>query len=93
MNWADWYTDTVDIYRVTTYKQGNLTRRERGEALYTGVPCRVYQSDSKAINMTQTAADIRQDDKLAAGRGWGGRGRTSGPSPPTPTSTMSRSGP
>lgn len=65
MNWADWYTDTVDIYRVTTYKQGNLTRRERGEALYTGVPCRVYQSDSKAINMTQTAADIRQDDKLA----------------------------
>ena len=25
MNWNDWYTDTVDIYRVTAATQNNLT--------------------------------------------------------------------
>lgn len=64
MNWADWYTDTVDVYRAVPYLDGGLTRQRREQVL-SAVPCRVYQSDSKAINMTQTAADIRQDDKLA----------------------------
>ena len=26
---AGWYTDTVDIYRVSAQKQGNVTRQER----------------------------------------------------------------
>lgn len=64
MNWADWYTDTVDVYRVTDVQDGALTRHEREQVL-EGVPCRIYQSDNRAINMTQTAADIQQQDKLA----------------------------
>ena len=64
MQWKDWYTDTVDVYRVTDVKDGALTRHEREQVL-EGVPCRIYQSDNRAINMTQTAADTQQQDKLA----------------------------
>lgn len=64
MNWADWYTDLVDVYRVTSKSDGNLTRHER-ERASGAIPCRVYQIDSRAINMTQTAADVRQENKLS----------------------------
>lgn len=64
MNWTDWYTDTADVYRVAPKLNGNLTQHER-EQVCKAIPCRLYQSDSKAINMTQTAANIRQEDKLA----------------------------
>lgn len=64
MNWCDWYTDLMDVYRATEVKEGNLTRQERLQVL-ENIPCRIYQSDNKAINMTQTAADIHQEDKLA----------------------------
>lgn len=45
-------------------KNGNLTRQERQQVL-TGIPCRIYQSDNKPINMTQTAANIQQNDHMA----------------------------
>ena len=64
MNFKDWYTDTADVYRAAEVKDGNLKRHERQQVL-TAVPCRICQSDNKAINMTQTAADIRQEDYLA----------------------------
>lgn len=64
MNWADWYTDTVDVYRVTDVQDGALTRHDR-ELVVQNIPCRIYQSDSRAVNMTQTAANIQQQDKLA----------------------------
>nr|DAM72205.1 MAG TPA: hypothetical protein [Caudoviricetes sp.] len=64
MNFLDWYTDMVDVYRVVPTKDGDLTRQERQRVLQA-IPCRVYQSDSRAINMTQTSADVRQEDKLS----------------------------
>lgn len=64
MNWIDWYTDLMDVYRVQTTMDGNLTRNERVKVL-SAVPCRIYQSDSKAIKMSQTSSDIHQEDKLA----------------------------
>lgn len=64
MNWTDWYTDTMDIYRVQDAQDGALTRHER-QQVRTGIPCRVYQSDNKPINMTTTAADVQQNDHLA----------------------------
>ena len=64
MNFADWYTDLMDVWRVQTVMDGSLTRHEREQVL-EGVPCRIYQSDNRAINMTQAAADIQQQDKLA----------------------------
>lgn len=66
MNWADWYTDTVDIYRVTDVADGALTRHER-QLVAEGVPCRVYRSGDNPIRMQQTAANVQQTDKLACG--------------------------
>lgn len=64
MNWQDWYTDLMDVWRNTPAKDGNLTRQERQQVL-AGIPCRIYQSDNKPINMTQTAANVQQNDHLA----------------------------
>lgn len=64
MQWKDWYTDLMDIYRVTEVQDGALTRHERDQVA-ADIPCRIYQSDSKAVNMTQTAANVQQQDKLA----------------------------
>lgn len=64
MNWADWYTDTVDVFRNVAYLDGNLTRQRREQVL-TAIPCKVYQDNDRPINMTQQAANIRQDSKLA----------------------------
>ena len=63
MNFADWYTDTVDIYRVSSTTTNNLTKNTR-EPVSTGIPCRIYQSDNQPINMEQTAAYIKQADRL-----------------------------
>lgn len=63
MNWTDWYTDTMDVWRNVTVQDGNLTRQERQKVL-TGVPCRVYQSDNKPISMSQTASSVSQNDHL-----------------------------
>lgn len=66
MNWADWYTDTVDIYRVTDVADGALTRHER-QLVAEGVPCRIYRSGDNPIRMSRQAASIQQTDKLACG--------------------------
>lgn len=63
MNFQDWYTDTVDIWRVTPTTTNNLTANALAE-LYSAVPCRVYQSDNQPINMEQTAAHVKQADCL-----------------------------
>lgn len=66
MNWANWYTDTVDIYRVTDVADGALTRHER-QLVAEGVPCRIYRSGDSPIRMSRQAASIQQTDKLACG--------------------------
>ena len=63
MNYADWYTDRMDIYRNTPSLDGALTSLEP-ELLYEDIPCRIYQSDKKSIKMEQTAAHIEQSDSL-----------------------------
>lgn len=63
MNFQDWYTDTVDIWRVTPTTTNGLTTNTR-EQIYTGIPCRIYQSDNQPINMDQSAAYVKQADRL-----------------------------
>lgn len=63
MNFTDWYTDTVDVYRVQNQTTNNLTTQER-VPVSTGTPCRIYQSDNQPINMQQDAAYIKQADRL-----------------------------
>lgn len=64
MDYGQWYTDTVDVFRVVPVKQGNLTRNERQQVL-TAVPCRIYTADDKVPSMTQTSANIKQTQKIA----------------------------
>lgn len=64
INWTDWYTDTMDVWRNVEVKDGSLSRFERQQVL-TGIPCRIYQSDNKPISTSQTAASVNQSDHLA----------------------------
>ena len=64
MNWSDWYTDTMSIYRVQETMDGNLTRHERVQ-VSENIPCRIYQSDNRPINMAETAANLKESDHLA----------------------------
>ena len=63
MNFQDWYTDNVDIWRVVPATTNHLTKYPLTQ-LYTAVPCRIYQSDNAPINMKQTAAHVKQADRL-----------------------------
>lgn len=63
MNFRDWYTDTVDIYRVQQTLDGALTRNERAPVA-TAVPCRVYQMSISPIEMSLSAATVKQDNWL-----------------------------
>lgn len=64
MNFKDWYTDTVDIYRVVQAQEGKLTRQKR-QLIQAGVPCRIYRTDKKAPFMQQTAAYSREENQLS----------------------------
>lgn len=63
MSFSDWYTDTVDVYRVENQTTNNLTTQQR-VPISTGTRCRIYQSDNQPINMQQDAAYIKQADRL-----------------------------
>lgn len=64
MNWQDWYTDAMSVYRVREVLDGSLTRHERA-LVSENIPCRIYQSDNRTVNMTETAADLKESDHLA----------------------------
>lgn len=66
MNWMDWYTDTADVFRNEKVTENSLTRMERRQ-VFSGVPCRVYRTQPKGVQMSKTAASITQTDKLACG--------------------------
>ena len=65
MNYADWYTDRVDILRVQNYKEGALTRQRRVKVA-ENIPCRIYRNNVHAPRTQSTAAYTESaDDKLA----------------------------
>ena len=66
MNFRDWYTDTMDIWRVSEVKDGALTRHERKQVA-AGIPCRVYQMGDGRIQMEATAAHVEQGHWLQCG--------------------------
>ena len=64
MNWNDWYTDTMDIFRNVPATISSLTRMKHKQ-IYAGIPCRVYTAQLKGPAMSQTAASVSQTDVLA----------------------------
>ena len=61
MNFRDWYTDRMDIYRVRPVQDGSLTRHER-QQVASDIPCRIYQIAGAALDLNQTAASTAQKD-------------------------------
>lgn len=64
MNYADWYTDLLEVRRVQSRAEGSLTKNERAVAA-SDVPCRVYRSGVRGPRMKPAAADSESEDKLA----------------------------
>ncbi|MDE7261887.1 MAG: hypothetical protein K2N78_07520 [Oscillospiraceae bacterium] len=65
MNYADWYTDRMDILRVQNYEEGAMTRQRRVKVA-EDIPCRIYRSGVHAPRTQPTAAYTESaDDKLA----------------------------
>lgn len=63
MRFSDWYTDTVDVWRVKADKSSSLTKYIR-EKVLESVPCRLYHISGGELKMSQTAASIKQEDWL-----------------------------
>lgn len=85
MNFRDWYTDRLTVFRVQNVKEGTLTRQKR-VAVAGDVPCRIYRNNAHPPRMQSTAAlsedgndklqcdntvDIRAGDELIIKRGGG----------------------
>lgn len=68
MNWNDWYTDQMDVFRVMQHTENHLTRNVR-EQVMKAVPCRIYRKDGKTPTMSQTAASVEQTSYLACALG------------------------
>lgn len=62
---SNWYTDTVDIYRVVTVPNGNLDRQERQKINDAPIPCRIYKPEKGGPNITGTAARERSSEKMS----------------------------
>jgi len=59
-----WYTDMMDIYRVTASVNGNITEHTR-TLMYSSVPCRIYAPSKDSPIMTDKAAVNRGAEKVA----------------------------
>lgn len=64
MNFSDWYTDLMDIYRVEDSVDAGLTKSVRTQ-IASGIKCRVYQSSDPGPSMKRQAAEITQNNKVA----------------------------
>lgn len=64
MNFSDWYTDKMDVYRTVQVKEDSVTRKVRS-LIFEGISCRIYRDGGGTPAMKQTAADISERYKLA----------------------------
>jgi len=70
MNYTDWYTDRMTVYRARNVMDGALVRQERVLVL-ENVPCRIYSSGRHTARMQPTAAYVESaDDKVACANSW-----------------------
>ncbi len=64
-----WYTDTMEICRVVPVMKGNVTAQERKKITETPVPCRVYNAKRNGPGMTDRAARVHSEERLACDLG------------------------
>ena len=63
MNYGDWYTDRMDIFRAAPVKDGALSKHQRVQVA-EDVPCRIYRPQANGPRMQSTAAAAGGEDKL-----------------------------
>lgn len=61
---ANWYTDTVDVYRVVNTATGNIDTQTR-QQVGSSIPCRIYNSQKNGPSMQDGAARVNSTDKLS----------------------------
>ena len=61
---SSWFTDLMDVYRVENVATTGLSRQQR-QLVLQAVPCRVYSNQKNNITLRNTAATVREDEKLA----------------------------
>lgn len=61
---ADWYTDSMDVYRIADVSRGNVDKKER-RLQAGGVPCRTYRRQQNGPKMGDTAATSGSVDRLS----------------------------
>lgn len=61
---SNWYTDTVDVYRVVNTTTGNINAQTR-QQVGSAIPCRVYSSQKNGPSMQDGAARVNSTDKLS----------------------------
>ncbi len=61
----NWYTDTVDIYRTDTVREGNVSRQKRRKVNVSPVRCRVYRPENGGPRVTGTAAREQSVEEMA----------------------------
>ena len=78
---GNWYTDTVDIWRMVPVRDGNLDGMERKKINQNPVPCRVYETKKEGPAIGENAARERAVEKLACDLGHANQGvrYTAGP--------------
>lgn len=64
MNYQDWYTDTLEIWRISSQVVGNLTKSKR-YLIGQNIPCRIYQNDKARFAARETAAETSGVDMLS----------------------------
>ncbi len=64
MNYEDWYTDRMDVFRAAPVKDGALSKHQRVQVA-ADVPCRIYRPQANGPRMQSTAAAVGGEDKLA----------------------------
>ena len=64
MNYGDWYTDRMDVFRAASVQDGALSKHQRVQVA-ADVPCRVYRNSVHGPRMQSTAAAAGGEDKLA----------------------------
>lgn len=68
MNFADWYTDSMDVFRLEDYTDGALTISKRVQ-VGSEIHCRVYQAGGSPANMKRQAAELSMTVKIACDNG------------------------
>lgn len=61
----DWYTDTVDIYRVVAVENGNVTVQKRVKLNAEPIRCRVYSSKRDGPVMGKNVSKEHSTEKLS----------------------------